>query len=177
MKGEEEDEEEKRRSRKRRERRKKKEAGKEGGQRSKAQHYTPHLPIARPRRKILVLSSYYQHYYLSLLPVFSAGGGRSGVRVYKVLALLLFLPFVFCCSSRPPGLSSSSLYRLHLFTFFAIFCVFSIISCKMRSPIAYRANNLALPSTISRKLDPAIAKSRVFLAHVSAPNLTNAPCP
>ena len=62
-------------------------------------------------------------------------------------------------------------------TFFAIFCVFSIISCKMRSPIAYCANNLALPSTISRKLDPAIAESCVFLAHVSAPNLTNAPCP
>ena len=28
--------------------RKKKEAGKEGSQQSKAQHYTPHLPIARP---------------------------------------------------------------------------------------------------------------------------------
>ena len=61
------------------------------------------------------------------IPVFSAGGGRSAVRVYKVLALLLFLPFVFCCSSRPPGLSSSSLYRLHLFTFFVFFVCFLLL--------------------------------------------------
>ena len=35
---------------------------------------------------------------------------------------------------------------------------------------------MALPSTISRKQDHEIAKSHIFLAHVSAPNLTNATC-
>ena len=40
---------------KERERRKKNEAGKEGSQQSKAQYYTLHLPIARPRRKLQVL--------------------------------------------------------------------------------------------------------------------------
>ena len=46
----------------------------------------------------------------------------------------------------------------------------------MRSSIAFGANNVALPSTISRKQDHEIAKSHIFLAHVSAPNLTNATC-
>merc|ERR1712078_318856 len=46
-------------------------------------------------------------------------GGRSGDRMYKVLALLLFFPFVFWYSC-----SSSSRFRLRPFTFFSKFLYF-----------------------------------------------------
>ena len=81
------------------------------------------------------------------------------------LSLLLLLFFSF-----PPS-------SFHIFfRFFVNFCVLSLFNCKMRSSIAFGANNVALPSTISRKQDHEIAKSHIFLAHVSAPNLTNATC-
>ena len=81
------------------------------------------------------------------------------------LSFLLLLFFSF-----PPS-------SFHIFfRFFVNFCVLFLFNCKMRSSIAFGANNVALPSTISRKQDPEIAKSRIFLAHVSAPNLTNATC-
>ena len=82
------------------------------------------------------------------------------------LSLLLLLFFSFPLSS------------FHIFFhFFVNFCVFSLFNCKIHSSIAFGANNVALPSSISRKQDPEIAKLRIFLAHVSAPNLTNATCP
>ena len=72
---------------------------------------------------------------------------------------------------------SFSLSSLHIFFQILVnFCVLSLFNCKMHSSIAFGANNVALPSSISRKLGPEIAKSRIFLAHVSAPNLTNATC-
>ena len=81
------------------------------------------------------------------------------------LSFLLLLFFSF-----PPS-------SFHIFfRFFVNFCVLSLFNCKMRSSIAFGANNVALPSTISRKQDHEIAKSHIFLAHVSAPNLTNATC-
>ena len=81
------------------------------------------------------------------------------------LSFLLLLFFSFSPSS------------FHIFfRFFVNFCVLSLFNCKMRSSIAFGANNVALPSTISRKQDHEIAKSHIFLAHVSAPNLTNATC-
>ena len=101
---------------------------------------------------------------------FAAGGGRSGVRMYKVLPLLLFLSFVFC------SCSSSSLFHLCPSHFLSNFCLLYLFNCKMRSSIAFGANNVALPSTISRKQDHEIAKLHIFLAHGSAPNLTNAMC-
>ena len=60
--------------------------------------------------------------------------------------------------------------------FLSIFCVLSFFDCKMRSSIAFGADNVALPSTISSKQGSEIAKSRIFWTHVSAPNLTNATC-
>ena len=81
------------------------------------------------------------------------------------LSFLLLLFFSF-----PPS-------SFHIFfRFFVIFYVLSLFNCKMRSSIAFGANNVALPSTISRKQDHEIAKSHIFLAHVSAPNVTNATC-
>ena len=62
------------------------------------------------------------------------------------------------------------------FRFFVNFYVLSLFNCKMLSSIAFGASDVALPSTISRKQDHEIAKSHIFLAHVSAPNLTNATC-
>ena len=68
------------------------------------------------------------------------------------LSLLLLLFFSF-----PPS-------SFHIFfRFFVNFCVLSLFNCKMRSLIAYGANNVALPSTISRKQDHEIAKSHIFL--------------
>ena len=72
----------------------------------------------------LVTTTYYvlpTTYYLlptayCLLPTTSIfrWGERSGVRMYEVLALLLFFPFLFWCSC-----SSSSRFRLLPFTFFS----------------------------------------------------------
>jgi len=54
---------------------------------------------------------------------FAAGGGRSGVRVYKVLPLLLFLSFVF---SLAPLLLFSTFVLSHFLSFFCEFlCAFS----------------------------------------------------
>ena len=81
------------------------------------------------------------------------------------LSLLLLLFFSF-----PPS-------SFHIFfRFFVNFCALSLFNCKMRSSIAFGANNVALPSTISRKQDHEIAKLHIVLAHGSAPNLTNAMC-
>ena len=46
--------------------------------------------------------------------------------------------------------------------FLSIFCVLSFFDCKMRSSIAFGADNVALPSTISSKQGSEIAKSRIF---------------
>ena len=92
--------------------------------------------------------------------------------MYKV-PLLLFLSFVFALA---PLLLFSTFVLSHFLSILVNFCVLSLFNCKMRSSIAFGANNVALPSTISRKQDHEIAKSHIFLAHVSAPNLTNATC-
>ena len=111
------------------------------------------LPAQTPRIKLI--NVYIRSSTASLAPL---------PPVRLLLLLLLFFSF-------PPS-------SFHIFLRFSLnFGVFSPFSCKMRSSIASGENNVALPSTISRKQDPEIAKSHIFLSHVSDPNVTNATRP